>query len=70
MGNGHQIESVAMQTFSMLSRLWKEYSSIAREIQIWGLIHYKESYPPRLEVWIHDGGKSMWIVEKSQATLW
>ena len=69
MGDGHQSESVTMRTICMLIGLGNEYEIHDGEKQVWGLIHHKESYPPRLKVWVQDGGKSTCIVEQSQATL-
>ena len=70
MGDRHQSESVTMRTICMLIGLGNKYEIHDREKQIWGLIHHKKSYPPRLKVWIQDGGKSTCTVEQSQAALW
>ena len=70
MGNRRQSESITMRTICMLIGLGHEYEIHDREKQIWGLLHQKESYPPRLKVWVQDGGKSTCIMGQSQAALW
>ena len=53
MGYGYQSESVDPYTFSEFGSSRCGSSANKGHCRVWDLIHVKESYPPRLKVWVY-----------------
>ena len=62
--------SVDPWTVLVFDSTWYKWSTYTWNSEVWSLIYYKESYSPRLEVWVHVGDGPTELVGLLEANVW